>query len=89
MGSFTPQQRILHVLEGGHRTWEALKGLANINDQALGFTIGELLDQRKIWTTQNEGVRVYGVERRTGLVPRAFHRSRRTDALIEQAKEGR
>ena len=88
MGSITPQQRILHVLEGGHRTWEALKGLANINDQVLGFTIGELLDQRKIWTTHDEGVRVYGVERRKGLVPRAFRRSRHTDALIERAKEG-
>ena len=60
----TPQQRILSVLEGGVRTWDALKGLTKINDERLGFTIGELLDLRKIWTTQINDVRVYGIERR-------------------------
>ena len=77
MDSTTPQQRILSVLERGVRTWDALKGLTKINEERLGFTIGELLGLRKIWTTQRNDVRVYGIERRKGLVPRASHQSRR------------
>jgi hypothetical protein len=72
------QQRILNLLEGGALTWEALKTLAKINDDSLGFTIGELLGQRKIWTLQKKGVRFYGIERRTGLIARSTHQFRRS-----------
>ena len=87
MSRHTPQHRILNVLESGVRTWDALKGLAKLNEERLGFTIGELLDLRKIWTTQKNDVRFYGIERRKGLVPRSFHPSRRAADQIEIAKE--
>jgi hypothetical protein len=77
MESPTPQQRVLSVLESGVRTWDALKSLAKVNEERLGFTLGELLRLRKIWTTQNNDYRVYGIERRIGLVPRSSHQSRR------------
>lgn len=83
----TPQQRILSVLADGVRTWDDLKGLTKINDEGLGFSIGELLGLRKIWTAQKRDVRVYGLERRTGLVPRSTHQSRRAVDRIEIAKE--
>ena len=75
-------------MEGGVRTWDALKGLTKINDERLGFTLGELLDLRKIWTTLINDVRVYGIERRIGLVPRSYHQSRRAADRIDIAKEG-
>ena len=87
MDSPTPQQRILSVLESGARTWDALKRLTKINDERLGFTLGELLDLRKIWTTQQNDVRVYGIERRKGLVPRFYHQSRRAADRTGIAKE--
>lgn len=83
----TPQQRILSILEDGARTWGALKELTKINDESLGFTIGELLGLRKIWTAQKNDVRVYGLERRQGLVPRSTHQLRRTADHIGIAKE--
>jgi hypothetical protein len=73
----TPQQRILNALEDGFRTWDALRGLTKINEERLGYTIGELLGLRKIWTIQKNDVRVYGIERRKGLLPRASHQSAR------------
>jgi hypothetical protein len=76
----TPQERILNVLQGGLRTWDELKGSTKINDERLGVTLGELLSLRKIWTAQKNDIRVYGIERRTGLVPRFAHqRQRSTD----------
>ena len=75
------QQRILDALEGGARTWEYLRGLMKMNDDNLGFTLGELLSLRKIWTVQRGDVRVYGIERRTGLVPRFGHPQRRETDL--------
>lgn len=83
----TPQQRILSVLAEGVRTWDALKGLTKINDEGLGFTIGELLGLRKIWTAQKCDVRIYGLERRSGLVPRSTHQLRRAAGRLEIAKE--
>ncbi|HEV7376633.1 MAG TPA: hypothetical protein VGN95_18110 [Pyrinomonadaceae bacterium] len=81
MDSLTPQQRILSVLEDGARTWDALKGLTKINEERLGFSLGELLGLRKIWTMirkiEKNDVRVYGIERREGLIPRSSHQSRR------------
>jgi hypothetical protein len=75
------QQKILEALEGGARTWEFLRALTKMNDDNLGYTLGELLSLRKIWTVQRNDVRVYGIERRTGLVPRSGHPQRRaTDA---------
>ncbi|HYJ46399.1 MAG TPA: hypothetical protein VEV81_07270 [Pyrinomonadaceae bacterium] len=76
MSRVSPQERILGALQGGLRTWNDLKELTKINDERLGFTLGELLDLRKIWTAQKNDVRVYGIERRVGLVPR-FHNLRR------------
>lgn len=71
------QQKILEALNEGARTWEYLRGLTKMNDDNLGFTLGELLSLRKIWTVQRNDVRVYGIERRTGLVPRYGHPQRR------------
>ncbi|MBA3766086.1 MAG: hypothetical protein H0W99_03685 [Acidobacteria bacterium] len=85
MDSSTPQQSILSVLAGGVSTWDVLKGLTRLNDERLGFTIGELLGLRKIWTTQKNGVRVYGLERRKGLLPQASHQSRRAADQIDMA----
>ena len=80
MSRATPQERILAVLQGGLCTWDELKGSTKINDERLGVTLGELLGLRKIWTAQKNDVRVYGIERRTGLVPRLVHqRQRSTD----------
>lgn len=73
----TPQQKVLAALENGVRTWDELRALTKINDERLGFTIGDLLDLRKIWTVQRGEVRVYGIERRVGLVPRFHHPLRR------------
>jgi hypothetical protein len=74
------QQRILHALQDGVRTWDELRKLTKLNDDGLGFTIGELLNGRKIWTEERADVRVYGLERRIGLVPR-FHPQRRASDL--------
>jgi hypothetical protein len=73
------QQRLLDALQGGARTWDELRAVLKINDDNLGFTISELLDLRKIWTAERDGVRIYAIERRTGLVPRFQHPLRRTD----------
>ena len=76
------QQKILDALQASLRTWDELRALTKINEEGLGFTIGELLDLRKIWTEERDGVRVYGIERRTGLVPRSFaHPQRRAGDL--------
>jgi hypothetical protein len=75
-----PQQKVLDQLQGGVRTWDELRALIKINDDHLGFMLLELLNQRKIWTAQKNEVRVYGLERRTGLVPRfAYPQRRSTD----------
>jgi hypothetical protein len=73
MESFTSQQRILNVLESGARNWDELRGLTYIQDDLLGINIGQLLGLRKIWTAHENDVRVYGIEKRKGLVPRASH----------------
>jgi hypothetical protein len=78
----TPQQRVLDQLERGLRTWEDLRKTTKLNEEGLGFTLGELLSLRKIWTAECGGIRVYGYERRTDLVPRfGFPRRRVTDAV--------
>jgi hypothetical protein len=66
----TPQERVLNVLRDGLSTWDDLKGLTKLNEERLGFTLGELLSLRKIWTERKNDLRVYGLERRVGLVPR-------------------
>jgi len=78
MSAASPQYRVLDALERGMLTWDDLKGVAKVNDDALGFTLGELLDLRKIWTAERNGLRVYGIERRTGLVPRFSNTGRRS-----------
>ena len=73
-----PRQKVLEQLQGGARTWNELRALMKINDDKLGFLISELLNQRKIWTAQKNDVRVYGLERRAGLVPRFSYPQRRS-----------
>jgi hypothetical protein len=79
--TMSPQQKVLEALEEKARTWEELRALTKISDERLGFTIGDLLDLRKIWTVERGDVRVYGIERRTGLVPRFHHPLRRAGDL--------
>jgi hypothetical protein len=62
-------EKILNALHTGSRTWADIKELTNINDDRLGLTLCELLGLRKIWTAQRNGVRVYGIENTSGLVP--------------------
>jgi hypothetical protein len=83
------RQRVLDQLQGGLRTWDELRRLAKIPDDGLGLTIGDLLDQREIWTAQKNDVRVYGLERRTGPVPQFSYPQRRSTDRIETAKERR
>jgi hypothetical protein len=72
------QQKVLDQLQEGVRTWDQIRAPTKINDDNLGITILELMNQRKIWTAQKNGVRVYGLERRTGLVPRFSYPERRS-----------
>lgn len=81
MGETTLQQRILAALQSRTFTWDELKEVAKCNDERLGFAIGELLSQRKIWTAHHKQVRRYGLERRVGLVPRLTPARRRADDL--------
>lgn len=67
------QEKILNALHAGSRTWDDIKRLTNIKDDRLGLTLGELLDLRKIWTAQRDGVRVYGIESKPRLAPRFTH----------------
>lgn len=77
------RQKVLAQHDGGARTWDELRALTRVSDDNLGIAIGELLDLRKIWTGQRESERVYGLERREGLVPRFAHERRRAgDRLI-------
>jgi hypothetical protein len=71
-------QKVLDQLQGGARTWDQLRALTKFSDEILGLTILELLNQRKIWATQKNDIRVYGLERRIGLVPRFSHPERRS-----------
>ena len=75
------QRKVLDAVFDGARTWDELRALTKLNDERLGFTIGELLNLRKIWTALRGEVRIYGFERRVGLVPRLQNLRRRTDDL--------
>jgi hypothetical protein len=75
------QQQVLAALQAGVRTWDELRAQTKLKEEGLGFTIGELLDLRQIWTLTRGDVRVYGLERRTGLVSRFAHAPRRADDL--------
>ena len=70
-------QRVLSAVAGGVRTWDELQAMTRLKAEPLGFALGELFDARKIWTEERGGVRVYGMERRTGLTPRFQHPLRR------------
>ena len=83
------QQQVLDQLQGGVRTWGELRKLMKISDDGLGFTIGALLNKRKIWAEHKNDVRFYGLERRTGLVPRFTNPQRRSTDQIETVKERR
>lgn len=76
VAELTRQQRVLGVLEErGIQTWDTLIKLAAINAEGLGMTINQLMNLRQIWSEQRnirgEDVRVYGIERRKGLIPRS------------------
>jgi hypothetical protein len=76
VAELTRQQRVLGVLaERGIQTWDTLIKLAAINAEGLGMTINQLMNLRQIWSAQRkiggEDVRVYGIERRKGLIPRS------------------
>ncbi len=77
MRAVTPQQRVLNALRDGARDWEYLKGTAKLNDERLGLTLNALLNDRLIWTAQHNETRLYGLEKRTGLVPRFASPQRR------------
>jgi hypothetical protein len=70
-------ERVLDSVTGGERTWGDLRAMTGLSDGRLGFVLGELFDARKIWTEERGGARVYGLERRRGLSPRAQHAQRR------------
>jgi predicted transcriptional regulator len=72
-----PQHRVLAALRDRARTWDDLKAATRLNDDQLGQTLGKLLNDRLIWTAQQGEGRVYGLEKRTGLVPRGLHQRRR------------
>ncbi len=72
------QQRVLDALQDGILTWDDLKGVTKVNDESLGSTLNELFDLRKIWTAERDGIRIYGIEKRPGLVPRFFSTGRRS-----------
>ena len=71
------QEKILAVLQGVVLTGDELRDVTKMSEEGLGFAIGELLDPRRIWTGQRDEVRVYGIERRAGQVPRFGYELRR------------
>ena len=74
------QQQVLDRLQDRARTWDELNRLLKINNEGVGFTTGALLSQRMIWTAQKKDIRVCGLERRNGLVPRfSYLQGRATD----------
>jgi hypothetical protein len=78
----SPEQRVLDALQAKPCSWDKLRAATKLNEERLGFLIGVLLNARKIWTVEHEqsGVRVYGIERRTGLVPRFQEHRRASDS---------
>jgi hypothetical protein len=64
------QERILNALRSGVRTWLELREDTKLSDERLGNALNDLFDLRKIWTGERNGIRIYGIERRTDLVPR-------------------
>jgi len=68
--SISQHEKILNALQKGFRTWADIKELTKINDDRLGLTLCELLNLKKIWTAQRNGVRVYGIESKRELAPR-------------------
>ena len=79
-------ERILNAVQSRVRSWEELQKLTKMNDERLGFTLGELFDMRKIWTAEKNGVRVYGFERRTGLAPRFQPPQRRSTDRLDSSR---
>jgi len=78
------QQRVLDALQRAARSWDDLKKVAQMTDERLGLLLGELLNERLIWTARRDDCRVYGIERRTGLVPRFANSQRRATDLRQK-----
>jgi hypothetical protein len=81
-------KKVLDQLQERARTWEQLRALTKFNDDNLGLTIMELLDLRKIWAAKKNDVRFYGLEKRTGLVPRFSCPQRRSTDGSRPEKKG-
>lgn len=75
------QEKVMGALRDGARTWDELRALTKISEEGLGFALSDLLDLRKIWTGHRGEVRIYGIERRTDLVPRFSQPQRRSTDL--------
>lgn len=74
-------EKILNALHAGFRTWADIKELTMIKDECLGLTLCDLLVLRKIWTAQRDGVRVYGIARERGPMPRFISPQPRPDDI--------
>ena len=72
------QKQVLATLQDGVQSWDEIKAATKLSDERLGTVLGELFDQRKIWTGHRGDVRLYGLERRVGLRPRLAHLQRRS-----------
>ena len=73
-----PQELILEAAAVEEQTWDGLLALTGLGDDRLGLVLVELFNARKIWARERGGVRVYGLERRSGLAPRFSHPLRRS-----------
>ncbi len=80
MVTLSSEQRVLDALQTKQCSWDELRAATKLKEEGLGFVIGVLLDARKIWTDEQSGVRMYGIERRLGLAPR-FQEHRRASDL--------
>jgi hypothetical protein len=80
----TQQERILNALRSGVRTWLEIQQETKLSDERLGNVLNDLFDLRKIWTGERNGTRIYGIERRTDLVPRFPPPLRRSTDYLER-----
>ena len=79
-------ERVLDAVAAGERTLDELQALTGLDAERLGFALSELSDERKIWTRERGGERVYGFERRLGLSPRLPHLLRRSTDRVWGAR---
>jgi hypothetical protein len=80
------EQIVLDDLRGGTRTQVQLLAALNNNPARIKFNFDKLgaillplLGRRQIWTRSSGDDRIYGLEKRLGVVPRATSVHRRYD----------